>query len=520
MSKRLGGLLPPPWSQLLPSILELVCRRSLQGIFALNISALLVINPFLRRIGRIWIGCLLWRFHRLANCAWRDEARGTKTMAARCEETCLMPIETTVNYAPVTRRRNPIRSSVRYALAWAVVVLAPMIAFWLSGYQAPFADPTLRATVLAASGALFAGLFLAGRVLDLPGTRGTLHGVPIMAACFVVAALALFVFRIEYSRTLLFYSAASALLVATQMRWRLGTWYRQPFYIVPFGEAHSIAGIDGFPIRHMKRPDIPVDRRANIVADFRAELPPAWVRLLARASLAGVPVYHYKQLTESLTGQVKIESLAENSLGSLMPNRSYAPVKRLIDLVGSLVLLVILSPFMAALAALIWAEDGDSPFFLQTRTGLGGRPFRMYKFRSMTQRAPSLYDEARADAVTQDNDARITRIGGFIRQYRIDELPQLLNVLKGEMSLIGPRPEANSLADWYDDNLAFYSYRNILRPGLTGWAQINQGHVASLDDIEVKLQYDFYYIKHFSFWLDVLIVMRTIHTVLTGFGSK
>ena len=88
------------------------------------------------------------------------------------------------------------------------------------------------------------------------------------------------------------------------------------------------------------------------------------------------------------------------------------------------------------------------------------------------------------------------------------------------MSLIGPRPEANELAEWYEDNLAFYSYRNIVKPGLTGWAQVNQGHVATLEDIDVKLQYDFYYIKYFSFWLDVLIVMRTIHTIATGFGSK
>ena len=231
-------------------------------------------------------------------------------------------------------------------------------------------------------------------------------------------------------------------------------------------------------------------------------------------------VYHYKQLTESITGQVKIENLSENSFGSLMPNRSYTPVKRLIDIVGSLILLIALAPLMLVVALIIWREDGDTPFFIQTRTGLGGRPFRMYKFRSMTNRVLTSYDEARSDAVTQADDARITRFGHFIRKFRIDELPQLLNVLKGEMSLIGPRPEANALADLYEENLAFYSYRNILRPGLTGWAQVNQGHVATIEDIDVKPQYAFYYIKYFSFWLDVLIVMRTIHTILTGFGSK
>lgn len=431
-----------------------------------------------------------------------------------------MLIEPIANGTYVRRSRDPITSVIRYGVAWTVVVLAPLLAFLISGYEEPFTDPTLRATAIAGTAALFTGLYLAGRVLDLPGTRGTVHGVPIMVMCFVVAALVLFTFRIEYSRVVLFYSASTATLIATQLRWSNRTLRRQPFYIVPFGNAQAMEEMEGFPIRRLKRPDIPQDRAANIVADFRAELPPEWERLLARASLAGVPVYHYKQLTESITGQVKIEHLSENSLGSLMPNRSYTPVKRLVDLLGSAVLIVLLLPVMAIVALLIWAEDRDSPFYIQTRTGFGGRPFRMYKFRSMTNRAPANGQEARIDAITQEDDSRITKFGGFIRTYRLDELPQLFNVLKGEMSLIGPRPEANALADWYEDNLAFYSYRNIVKPGLTGWAQVNQGHVATLEDIDVKLQYDFYYIKYFSFWLDVLIVMRTVHTIATGFGSK
>ena len=431
-----------------------------------------------------------------------------------------MLIEPIATGATLRRPRDPIISGVRYSVAWTLVVFAPLLAFWLTGYEEPFGDPTLRATALAGSAALFTGLYLAGRVLDLPGTRGTVHGVPIMLACFGLAALVLFVGRIEYSRLALFYSAASATLIATQLRRSRRTLRRQPFYIVPFGEAPAMEEIEGFPIRRLKRPDIPADKAANIVADFRAELPAPWVRLLARASLAGVPVYHYKQLTENLTGQVKIESLSENSLGSLTPNRSYTPVKRLIDAFGSAALIIALAPFMAVVALIIWAQDRDSPFYIQTRTGMGGRPFRMYKFRSMTNRVAVSGAAARADAITQEDDARITRFGALIRKFRVDELPQLFNVLKGDMSLIGPRPEANALANWYDDNLPFYSYRNIVKPGLTGWAQVNQGHVATLEDIDVKLQYDFYYIKYFSFWLDVLIVMRTIHTIATGFGSK
>ncbi|MDJ0978393.1 MAG: sugar transferase [Erythrobacter sp.] len=431
-----------------------------------------------------------------------------------------MLIEPITNGTQVRRSTGPVTSVIRYGVAWTVVVFAPLVAFLVSGYEEPFADPTLRATAIAGTAALFTGLYLAGRVLDLPGTRGTVHGVPIMVMCFVIAALVLFTFRIEYSRVVLFYSAASATLIATQLRWSNRTLRLQPFYIVPFGNARAMEEMEGFPIRVLKRPDIPADRAANIVADFRADLPEEWERLLARASLAGVPVYHYKQLTESITGQVKIEHLSENSLGSLMPNRSYTPVKRLIDLIGSAVLIVIFAPVMLALTLLIWSEDRHAPLFIQNRTGMGGRAFRMYKFRSMTNGDAPSRERTREEAITQDDDDRITRIGRFIRTYRLDELPQLFNVLKGEMSLIGPRPEANALANWYEENLAFYSYRNILKPGLTGWAQVNQGHVATLEDIDVKLQYDFYYIKYFSFWLDVLIVMRTIHTIMTGFGSK
>ncbi|MEE4205823.1 MAG: sugar transferase [Erythrobacter sp.] len=431
-----------------------------------------------------------------------------------------MLIQPVSDTAPARRTTTPLGSVVRYAAAWALVVLAPLLAFELAGVTEAFADPTTINTGVAASAALFLGMHLAGRVLVLPGTRGAAHGVPIMVMSFVLVVLVMFTLRAEYSRVMLFYSAAAATLIAAQLRWSNGAMRLQPFYLVPFGQATAMEEIEGIPVRRLVRADLPRDRAANIVADFRADLPPEWERLLARASLAGVPVYHFKQLTESLTGQVKIEHLSENSLGSLMPNRSYTPIKRLIDFVGSVLLITLAVPFMALVAAAIWFEDRKSPFFVQTRTGLGGRPFRMYKFRSMTSRPENPGGGSREDAITRDGDARITRIGRSIRRYRLDELPQLFNVLKGEMSLIGPRPEANALAEWYEENLSFYTYRNIVKPGLTGWAQVNQGHVATLEDIDIKLQYDFYYIKYFSFWLDLLVVMRTFHTILTGHGSK
>jgi lipopolysaccharide/colanic/teichoic acid biosynthesis glycosyltransferase len=131
-----------------------------------------------------------------------------------------------------------------------------------------------------------------------------------------------------------------------------------------------------------------------------------------------------------------------------------------------------------------------------------------------------LEGDERASAVTKDGDDRITRIGSFLRRSRLDELPQIFNILAGEMSWIGPRPEAAVLSTWYTGEIPFYRYRHVVKPGISGWAQVNQGHVAGVDDVHRKLQYDFYYIKYFSPWLDSLIVFSTIRTMLTGFGSR
>ena len=163
----------------------------------------------------------------------------------------------------------------------------------------------------------------------------------------------------------------------------------------------------------------------------------------------------------------------------------------------------------------------DSPgpiLFRQKRIGYRGHTFTVFKLRTMLVNAPP--DDARAAAMTRSNDDRITRIGAILRRYRIDELPQILNILRGEMSWIGPRPEAVPLSSWYEKELPFYRYRHIVRPGITGWAQVNQGHVAEVDDVLWKLRYDFYYVKNYSFWLDLMILARTVMTVLSGFGAR
>jgi len=120
----------------------------------------------------------------------------------------------------------------------------------------------------------------------------------------------------------------------------------------------------------------------------------------------------------------------------------------------------------------------------------------------------------------QANDMRVTRVGKFIRKTRIDELPQFFNILKGDMSLIGPRPEQRTFVEQFEKEIPFYAYRHVVRPGITGWAQVTQGYAADADETRIKLEHDFYYIKNFSLWLDILIVLKTIRTMLTGFGAR
>ena len=153
--------------------------------------------------------------------------------------------------------------------------------------------------------------------------------------------------------------------------------------------------------------------------------------------------------------------------------------------------------------------------------GFRGQTFQMIKFRTMRQREILADEPARRDdAMTKSDDDRITGIGRFLRKTRIDELPQVFNVLRGEMSFIGPRPEAHALSQWYEAELPFYSYRHIVRPGITGWAQVNQGHVTDVSDVLGKLRFDFYYIKNFSLWLDVLVALKTLRVIVGGIGAK
>ena len=296
-------------------------------------------------------------------------------------------------------------------------------------------------------------------------------------------------------------------------------------YLVPGGDVSRLEGQGGFVVlesaSELETLSANEEIEGSIVADLYHDQPPQWTKALAAAALKGIPVYHFRLIEESLTGEVRVTHLRENDFGTLIPNSPYRPFKRAIDLSLVLSLAPVLIPLMAVIALVIRLDGSGGVFFRQERLGYRGRFFTMVKFRTMRDREVAQNTASlRNDAVTQDEDERITRVGRWLRKTRMDELPQVWNILKGEMSWIGPRPEAAELAKWYEEELPFYSYRHIVQPGITGWAQVNQGHVSAVDDVKKKLRFDFYYIKNLSLWLDILIALKTIRVILGGIGAK
>ena len=338
--------------------------------------------------------------------------------------------------------------------------------------------------------------------------------VPAIGSSYALAAIVFFATRFDYSRAQFIMSFVGAILwfgFVAVVAPRAG---KVRLLVLPFGRAESLLTNNQIEWTVAKSATgLPLGV-SGVVADFTAGLSPSWEKLLARAALDGLPVYHWKQVAETLRGTVDIEHLSENYLGSLLPSSTYLRFKRLIDLLVTIIVLPVVLPAMGLAAFAIWVTDGRPVFYSQQRMGFRGRPFTMWKLRTM--RAA----EQGGPAFTEDADPRVTAVGRFLRRYRIDELPQVFNILRGEMSWIGPRPESLSLSAWYESEVPFYEYRHIVRPGISGWAQVHQGNVAEVAAATRKLAYDFYYIKYFSAWLDVLIVAKTFRTVLTGFGAR
>ncbi|OQM31048.1 glycosyl transferase [Leptospira interrogans] len=353
------------------------------------------------------------------------------------------------------------------------------------------------------------------KLFKYPGAQSSAYILPSVAIVYGLMMLVYLLIRSDYSIQGLILGAVVT-LVWCYIGYFLGRRYRkQRFALIPFGEALDFPSLHGTEFVFLQKPDLEKQRFDGVVADLLSEdLTPDWEKFLAKCTLSRIPVYHTKQIIESLTGRVKINHLSENELGTLLPSIFYERIKRFIDFLVAVVLIPFLTPILLITSVLIRMESKGPAFFLQKRMGFRGRPFTVIKFRTMSQ-------DIKGKGFTEgENDPRITKLGKYLRKYRIDELPQIFNVLLGDMSFIGPRPESMELSEWYEKDVPFFAYRHVVRPGISGWAQVEQGYAAEVDGMNIKLEYDFYYIKNFSFWLDMLVTFKTVKTILTGFGAR
>jgi len=238
-------------------------------------------------------------------------------------------------------------------------------------------------------------------------------------------------------------------------------------------------------------------------------------RILLELVQRNIPVFHERALHEQLSGRIDLAYLSDEELQGFQPPRLYFVIKRFGELCLVLIMIPCLLVLSSLIAALIKLTSRGPVLYKQERVGLHGKPFCILKFRTMYDRIGT------SDRlVTEIKDKRITRIGRWLRHFRLDELPQFWNILRGEMSLIGPRPEQPLFAEQFSKQIPYYDFRHAIRPGITGWAQVSYGYAASERQNRDKLEYDLFYIKHMSLWLDINIVLKTTQTVILGTGAR
>jgi lipopolysaccharide/colanic/teichoic acid biosynthesis glycosyltransferase len=418
------------------------------------------------------------------------------------------------------QRRSRGLGTAKYILfsifGTTVAIIGPMLLALVGiGMSRQDGDVALNAALASLLAILFSFVVIR-RLLKFPLLRSYGYIALTFVINFCMVAIALRFFRVDFSGPQFFLAMVMITLMIELFFYAYQQWAPSRIAVVPGASTvaklpEQLVGAVEF-IMLGSVPAVDFDY-SSVIADLSLDLDPSWERFLAISVLRGIPVYDVKQFNESITGRVAVDHLRENTLGAIVPSLIYPQFKRGLDFLWAMFLLPFITLILGICAVLIKLETPGPIIYRQSRSGLGGRPFTIFKLRTMT------HNHGGGDYTLKD-DERVTRIGRFLRHYRIDELPQVINILRGDMSWIGPRPEAMQLARWYEREVPFYVYRHIVQPGITGWAQVHHGNVAEVDAARLKLEYDFYYIKHFSFWLDFVIFIQTIRTMVTGFGSR
>jgi sugar transferase (PEP-CTERM system associated) len=268
-------------------------------------------------------------------------------------------------------------------------------------------------------------------------------------------------------------------------------------------------------LRSFRKANASIERVVVAMEDRRGSMP---VRELLDLRLKGVVIEDASSLLERLGGKLPLDGLNPSSLiftEGFNVKASQQIVRRLVSITVSFIGLLICLPFIPFIILAVRLSSPGPIFFRQTRVGLRGRLFNVIKFRTMRQDA-----EAKGAVWATKDDPRVTPVGRFMRKTRLDEIPQLWNVLCGEMSFVGPRPERPEFVQWLSTAIPFYDLRHLIRPGITGWAQVRYQYGASLEETKQKLEYDLYYVKHLSLGLDLLIMFETIKTIILRRGAQ
>lgn len=254
---------------------------------------------------------------------------------------------------------------------------------------------------------------------------------------------------------------------------------------------------------------------SDLIVSITGEMRGQTFQILLDAQERGIEVTRMRTIYEELLGRVPIHHLESDwvirsFVDEARASGFYQIASRVLDILASVVGLLIFLIMLPFLAIAILLDDGWPIFYSQSRLGKGAKSFEMVKLRTMIKNAEA---DGKAQ-VAEEHDPRVTRVGNFLRRSRLDEFPQFWNVLRGEMAMVGPRAERAELVQKYQKQIPFYRARLMVKPGLTGWAQVNYGYAATVEDTEIKLEYDLYYIKHRTIFMDILIILRTITTVL------
>ena len=278
----------------------------------------------------------------------------------------------------------------------------------------------------------------------------------------------------------------------------------------PITREHFAAAIEESRVSGLK-----INRVIVAMQDRRGALP---VRELLKLRFDGVIIEDACDLLERLSGKMPLDGLRPSNFiysQGFRVKPSQQIMRRLVSTLAAALGLLLFAPFLPFVMLAVRLSSPGPIFFKQTRVGLGGRPFEVVKFRTMRTDA-----EASGAKWASKNDPRVTPIGGFMRKTRIDEVPQLWNVLRGDMGFVGPRPERPEFVPWLSEQIPYFDLRHMIRPGLTGWAQVRYGYGATLAEAREKLEYDLYYIKHMSLGLDLLIMFETVKTILRRRGAQ